>query len=89
MSESTHHIFKGEFMRYKPISDRIALQKHLNDFVYYYNHQRFPIELHGYSPIEVLQGAIPDKHRFKNDIRIAWHRRYLENKHTSFCKACI
>ena len=88
MSESIHHTFKGEFMGYKSISDEHALKNNLALFVQYYNHQRFPIELHGYAPMEVVQGAIPDKYKFKKDLRLARHRRYLENKAATFCNAC-
>jgi transposase InsO family protein len=88
MSESIHHVFKGEFMRYKPIADEQALQYYLDLFVEYYNHHRFPIELLGCSPMEVVNGVIPDKYKFKKDIRIARHRRYLENKAAKFCDVC-
>ena len=88
MSESIHHIFKSEFMRYKPISDERALQNYLDLFEEYYNHHRFPIELHGCSPMEVVNGLIPDKYKFKKDLHIARHRRYLENKAEKFCAVC-
>ena len=57
----------------------------LDLFEEYYNYKRFPIELHGCSPMEVVNGMIPDKHKFKKDLRIAKHQRYLENKAARFC----
>jgi len=38
--------------------------------------------------MEVVQGAIPDKFKFKKDLRLAMHQRYLENKAATFCNAC-
>ena len=60
----------------------------LDLFEEYYNYKRFPIELHGCSPMEVVNGMIPDKHKFKKDLRITKHQRYLENKAARFCDVC-
>ena len=88
MVESLNHVFKNEFIGDKTIHDDTNLQKQLNLFDEYYNWHRYPIELYGYAPMEVVRGAIPDKHRFRDDIKKAQKKRYLLNKAFTFCGIC-
>jgi hypothetical protein len=88
MIESLFHIFKYEFLRDRKIHDDAGLLKELNAFEDYYNWHRFPIELYGYAPMEVVHGAIPDRNRFKEDIKKAQQKRYLLNKASTYCGIC-
>lgn len=68
MSESAHRIYKSEFRQSKITQN---LKTHLDDlerFVSYYNYERYPTELYGLHPMQVLEGLTPDKHLFKEQL---------------------
>lgn len=88
MSESTHHLFKTFFAPGKIYADDEHLQNDLNDFENFVNYGWFPIEHGGFSPMEVINGAIPDGNRFKEQIKLARKQRYLDNKNGKFCGVC-
>ncbi|MGP8215546.1 MAG: hypothetical protein ACLQQ4_08285 [Bacteroidia bacterium] len=88
MVESLNHIFKNEFLRERVIQDEFSLKKHLEAFDEYYNWNRYPIELYGYAPMEVVKGKVPDKHRFAYRIKRAQKKRYIINKSTTYCGIC-
>lgn len=88
MSESLHHIFKNEYLAVRKIQDNADLSRELELFDSYYNWKRYPIELYGYAPMEVLNGAIPDRNRFKEQIQKGKEQRYLDNKSFTFCTGC-
>ncbi len=76
-SETVHHIFKAEFLRYQPPSDAsVAVEK----FVQYYNHERYMVDHFGYTCWEVLHGAVPDKNRFAAQKAEARLMRLEENR---------
>ncbi len=77
MSESVHHILKGEFLQYKPPTNP---QKAIDEFIHYHNHLRYPTEHYGYTCWEVLNGAVPDKNRFKLQLLEARKKRVQENQ---------
>lgn len=85
MSESTHAIFKTEFLQRKISPNRKQHLKDLNQFVYLYNHQRFPFELYGLTPMEVLNGEIPSRHRFAEQTAQARILRLEKNKNFNQC----
>ena len=60
----------------------------LQKFQYYNDNERFPLALYGYTPQEVLEGAVPDRYRFTADIKAAEKSRYLRNKAGKFCDVC-
>ncbi len=64
MSESTHRIYKSEFMQGKLSSTQEEHLKNVEKFVENYNHHRFPTDLFGLSPMEVLEGKLPDRQLF-------------------------
>jgi hypothetical protein len=75
MSESTHSIYKTEFLHGKySLNEKIHL-KYFERFVEYYNHHRYPTDLFGLTPIEVVNGKIPDKNHFKDKIQTARKNR--------------
>jgi hypothetical protein len=85
MSESTHSIFKGEFMGGK---FSIDIEQHLKDqdrFMIYYNHQRYLCRSHGLTPFEVLEGQIPCKSWYKVKIQEAKEQRIIENRKFNAC----
>ena len=89
MSESTHDIFWSEFLLYQIHRDDQDLQAKLDRFEEYYNWNRFPVELFGSAPMEVVNGATPNKKRFKEPTQIAKRNRYLNNKKNSYCGTCL
>lgn len=89
MSESTHSIYKTEFMRGKL---SLNTQTHLQDlarFVQYYNYERYPTELYGYTPMEIIKGKKPDKDRFKEQILEARQQRIIANQQFNNCGSAI
>lgn len=61
MSESTHRIYKTEFLHGKYSLNEKTHLKDLDRFVEYYNHHRYPTDLFGLTPIDVVNGKTPDK----------------------------
>ncbi|UMB52616.1 IS3 family transposase [Lutibacter sp. A64] len=85
MAESTHSIYKTEFLRgevSRTIKNHLGS---LQNFVHYYNYQRYPTDLYGLTTIEVIQGKIPDKDYFKNQIIEAKINRVTTNKAFNKC----
>ena len=68
MAESTHSIYKTEFLKGKISQHKKQHLDSLDAFVVYYNHHRFPNNLFELTPFEVINGKIPDKDFFKNQI---------------------
>lgn len=85
MSESTHSIYKTEFLRKRVSPNKLEHLKSLDRFVTYYNHERFPVDHFGYTPMEVLNGEIPDKNRFKEQIAYARKERIKINQQFNEC----
>ncbi len=85
MAESTHSIYKTEFL--KGQVSRVV-KNHLDSlerFVTYYNYERFPADLCGLHPMEVIAGKIPNKEYFKNQIAEAKLNRVATNKAFNKC----
>ncbi len=67
-------------------------QTHLQDlerFVHYYNYERYPTELYGYTTMEIIEGKIPDKDRFKEQILEARKNRVEVNQQFNDCSSAI
>lgn len=89
MSEITHSIYKSEFMQGK---FSIDIQSHLKDlerFMHYYNYERYPTRLYGLTVLEVLNGELPDKHRFKEQIAHAQKERIEANRAFNRCSHAL
>ena len=85
MAESTHSIYKTEFLKGQ-VSRNIKIHlDSLKRFVEYYNNVRFPSDLHGLHPMEVLNGKLPDKDYFKTQIAEAKVNRVITNKAFNRC----
>ena len=89
MSESTHSIYKTEFMRGKYSLNTQTHLKDLERFVNYYNHERYPTELYGYTTMEIINGKIPDKDRFATQILEARKNRVIANQQFNDCSSAI
>ncbi len=59
--------------------------ENLKRFVHYYNHERYPTDLFGLTPMEVIDGKIPDKYYFKNQIAEAKLNRVTTNQAFNNC----
>ncbi|WP_157821855.1 hypothetical protein [Tenacibaculum sp. Bg11-29] len=89
MSESTHSIYKTEFMRGKYSLNTETHLQDLERFVAYYNYERYPTELYGYTTMEIIEGKIPDKDRFKEQILVARKSRVEVNQQFNDCSTTI
>lgn len=85
MSESTHSIYKSEFLQKQHSMDISKHLKNLDQFMIYYNNERFPSEHYGLTPIEVLEGEIPNKSRFREAIVQARIERIEKNRKFNDC----
>lgn len=88
MSESLHKIFKSEFLKGKDAETREEHVKLLDLFVNDYQHYRYPVELFGYTPAQVLNGAIPDRRLFTEKIKEAGKKRIISNQNFNKCPIC-
>ncbi len=88
MSESANYIFKHSYLKDKVIHNEKELYELLTFFLSDYNHHRYPIVLYGYTPFEVLYGAIPDKNRFK-ELMLQARKTRFEQNHKDRCEKCI
>jgi len=85
MSESTHHIYKNEYMQGSHSRNNEIHLKDLDHFMHYFNNERYPTNHFGFTALEVLHGKIPDKHRFKEQINQAKSNRLEENRAFNQC----
>lgn len=84
-SEALHKILKQEFIRDRPIHGMAHFKKLILEFIQYYNKCRYPTDLKGYTPIEVLQGAEPTPKLFSQQIKQRQKERINENRAFNDC----
>lgn len=89
MSESTHRIYKSEFKQSQVTQNIKTHLEDLEQFIEYYNYQRYPTELYGYHPMQIIEGYKPDKHRFKDQIIEARLQRIKTNQQFDDCPIYI
>lgn len=80
MSESTHSIFKSEFLQKQTCFNQESYLKSVEEFIEYYNNERYPGDHHGLTALEVLNGEIPTKNRFSEQIKEGRKIRLEANK---------
>lgn len=85
MSESTHHLLKAFFAPGKIYVDDYELRKGLESFVLFANHNWFPVEFFGSSPIEVMSSGFIDRNKFSVKIKDAQKLRVIENRNFKGC----
>jgi hypothetical protein len=66
-------------------SNQLEHLKCLDRFVAYFNHERFPVDHFGYTPMEVLKGNVPDKNKFKEQLALARKARVQFNQNFNLC----
>ena len=92
MAESTHSIYKTEFLHGKHSLNQQIHLLDLQRFIEYYNHHRYLTELYGYTPMEIIQGKTPNKDLYKQQIQLARKKRTLNNQEFNNCSikvSCI
>lgn len=89
MSEVLHKLYKSEFMQKRISQNKIIHLQNLEKFVFEYNHCRYLGKHFGYTPLEVLNGKIPDKNRFKDQIEEAKAKRLKYNQNFNLCYSDI
>jgi transposase InsO family protein len=85
MSESTHSIYKTEFLRKKVSNTQLEHLDNLDRFVVYYNDERYPTDHFSYTSKEVLNGEIPNRDQFKEQISNARKERVRINQNFREC----
>ena len=85
MSESTHSIYKTEFMNGKISKNTRTHLESLERFFIYYNEERYFTEHTGLRPIDILNGKLPDKYLFKKQIEQARKNRIETNRQFNAC----
>jgi putative transposase len=88
MVEAFHKKFKTEFLRNYMFENHADLVAALQPLIIEYNNQ-YHGSLYGYSPKEVLEGAIPNKDKFKEELANARANRLAANRTFNCCKALI
>ncbi len=89
MAESTHSIYKTEFLKKQISKNTTEHLKNLASFFEYYNNKRYPTELYGLTPLEVVNGKIPNKHFYKEQIQQARKDRVVVNQNFNNCPVVL
>jgi hypothetical protein len=84
MIEGSFHLFKHDFLNGETITTALQCDKKINEFINHCLHRYFG-ELYGTTPAQILDGAIPDKHKFKKQIEQAKKDRIIANKLFNGC----
>ena len=84
MIEAANKQLKYRFLYHHHIPDYNALVKYVVQAVEDYNNRPHHI-LHGLTPLEVLNGQLPDQHAFAAKIQLAKAARPAENRKTKCC----
>lgn len=85
MSESTHSIYKTGFMKKQLSKNETEHLENIAQFVTQYNEHRYPTELYGLTPLEVIHDNIPDKHLYREQIQQARKDRISVNQQFNDC----
>jgi len=65
--------------------NKITHYADLKRFVEEYNYHRYPSDHFGYTPMEVLNGKIPDRNKFKKQIKNGQTNRVKVNQSYDSC----
>jgi hypothetical protein len=85
--ESVFNTFKNKFVSHV-FQTKEDVHQSFNDFVYYYNCVRYPGDLYGLHPIQVLNGEPINKTKFTTAILNDKQLRYQINTAFNNCKEC-
>ena len=89
MSESTHKIYKSEFMGGEISEDLASHLQSLENFRDYYGNKRYPCRLYGKTPNEILSGQAIDKYLFADILKQAKIDRVEVNRKFNQCAVKI
>ena len=84
MIEAANKGIKYDYLFTKELLDLKAVEVYISSAIESFNNKPLNV-LTAYTPLEVLEGAIPDKNRFKAQTRIAVQERKLANKQQACC----
>ncbi len=87
IAEAANKILKYRYLFPNPIADTEELVKVLDNALTDYNHMPQK-NLYGLTPDEVLNGNIPDKHKFKMQITNARKKRISANQYVACTDDC-
>ncbi len=81
MAESTHRIFRMEFLHGRVPKNKAECDMWIEEFVHYYSYDRYPTDHLGLTVMEVLNGVKPDKDKdkYKHEKELARQKRYETN----------
>lgn len=79
MAESTHRIFRMEFLHGRLPKNKTECDQWIEEFVHYYSYDRYPTDHLGLTVMEVLNGVKPDKDKYKREKELARQKRYETN----------
>jgi putative transposase len=79
MIESANKQLKYRFLYHQHIENYEALVEYIKKAVHNYNNRPQHV-LHGLTPLEVLQGQIPNPHTYAKQTQRAKSHRLIENK---------
>lgn len=82
--EALHKKFKNEFLQGKKFASHEALAMAIPNLIEAYNNQ-YHDRLYGYSPLEVWNGALPDKNKYQPLFATANEKRKQTNKQFNCC----
>ena len=84
MIEAANKRIKYDYLYTKELLDFEAVKAYISSAIESFNNKPLDV-LTAYTPMEVLEGAIPDRNRFKAQNRIAVQERKLDNKQQVCC----
>ncbi len=84
MIESAFNLLKNDFLKGEMVNDRKHLIKKMEGFMEHCQNRYFG-ELYGVTPLQVLNGTLPNKNQFKLQIAQAAKLRLIANKQFSGC----
>ncbi|RYE50917.1 MAG: hypothetical protein EOP48_19030 [Sphingobacteriales bacterium] len=86
MIDGSFHLFKHDFLKGQIITYKQPLRQKAGTFIEHCRNQHFG-ELYGLTPLQVLNGEVPDKKKFANQIQTALKERRKANKGFRNCNA--
>jgi len=86
--DSTFNLFKNTHLKGITLKTSKNCDDELNRFECESNHEWFPNDFHGLSPIEVFSGEPIIKNRFQQQIRESAKNRHIVNRVGKFCGMC-
>ena len=87
MVESFNSLIKYRYLYLHDIPDHNALIRHMTEFIPVYNNDRPHINHKYLTPLESFSGLVPEKDKFKNELKKA-HKKRIETNTKVSCPNC-